>query len=114
VQATFGSGAGAVTIGPLQSEAGDTLLRALADALREFPEVEWALLASVARGPAAAVPTVAVRVDPSFRSRVGDIVAGVRAAASGAGAGLDVLLLDDARLMKQARAAGQPFYPWRR
>jgi hypothetical protein len=114
VQATFGSGPGAVTIGPLQSEAGDTLLRALADALREFPEVEWALLASVARGPAAAVPTVAVRVDPSFRTRVGDIVAAVRAAASSEGAGLDVLLLDDAKLMKQARAAGQPFYPWRR
>lgn len=114
VQANFGAGAGAVTIGPLQSEAGDSLLNALADALREFPEVEWALLASVARGPAAAVPAVAVRVDPSFRTRVGEIVAAVRAAASGAGAGLDVLLLDDAKLMKQARAAGQPFYPWRR
>jgi hypothetical protein len=114
VQATFGSGPGAVTLGPLQSEAGDDLLRVLADALREFPEVEWALLASVARGPAGAMPTVAVRVDPSFRTRVGEIVAAVRAAANGAGAALDVLLLDDAKLMKQARAAGQPFYPWRR
>jgi hypothetical protein len=114
VQATFGAGPGAVTIGPLQSEAGDELLRVLADALREFPEVEWALLASVARGPAGAMPTVALRVDPSFRTRVGEIVAAVRGAAAGAGAALDVLLLDDAKLMKQARAAGQPFYPWRR
>ena len=60
------------------------------------------------------VPTVAVRVDASFRSRVLDIVAAVRAAAARAGAGLDVLLLDDAQLMRAARAAGQPFYPWRR
>jgi hypothetical protein len=113
-QATFGGSAGGVTIAPLQSDASDALLRTLANALRTFPEVEWALLASVARGPAPPVPTVAVRVDASFRMRVNDIVAAVRAAAAGAGAGLDVLLLDDAQLMRLARAAGQPFYPWRR
>ncbi len=114
VQATFGAGAGGVVITPLQSEASDALLRRLADSLRSFPEVEWALLASVARGPAPPVPTVAVRVDAAFRMRVNDIVAAVRAAAAAAGAGLDVLLLDDAQLMRLARAAGQPFYPWRR
>ncbi len=114
VQATFGGSAGGVTIAPLQSEASDALLRALAGSLRGFPEVEWALLASVARGPAPPVPTIAVRVDAAFRTRINDIVAAVRAAAAGAGAGLDVLLLDDAQLMKLARAAGQPFYPWRR
>jgi hypothetical protein len=113
-QATFGGSAGGVTIAPLQSDASDALLRTLANALRTFPEVEWALLASVARGPAPPVPTVAVRVDASFRMRVNDIVAAVRAAAASAGAGLDVLLLDDAQLMKLARTAGQPFYPWRR
>jgi|GEM_PF-1158896 len=114
VQATFGAGVGGVVITPLQSEASDALLRRLADSLRSFPEVEWALLASVARGPAPPVPTVAVRVDAAFRMRVNDIVAAVRAAAAAGGAGLDVLLLDDAQLMRLARAAGQPFYPWRR
>ena len=114
MQATFGSSAGGVTITPLQSAATPALLRVLADSLRAFPEVEWALLASVARGPAPAVPTVAVRVDASFRTRVNEIVAAVRDAAAGAGAGLDVLLLDDAQLMRLARSAGQPFYPWRR
>lgn len=114
VQATFGGSAGGVTIAPLQSGASDALLRSLANALRTFPEVEWALLAAVARGPAAPVPTVAVRVDASFRMRVNDIVNAVRTAAASAGAGLDVLLLDDAQLMRLARAAGQPFYPWRR
>lgn len=115
VQATFGAtSAGGVTIAPLQSEASDALLRLLANALRTFPEVEWALLASVARGPAPPVPTVAIRVDVSFRTRVNDIVAAVRMAAARADAGLDVLLLDDAQLMRAARAAGQPFYPWRR
>ena len=103
-----------MTIAPLQSEASDALLRLLANALRTFPEVEWALLASVARGPAPPVPTVAIRVDASFRTRVNDIVAAVRLAAARADAGLDVLLLDDAQLMRAARAAGQPFYPWRR
>lgn len=114
VQATFGASVGGVVIMPLQSEASDALLRRLADSLRSFPEVEWALLASVARGPAPPVPTVAVRVDAAFRMRVNDIVASVRAAAAAEGAGLDVLLLDDAQLMRLARAAGQPFYPWRR
>jgi hypothetical protein len=112
--ATFGGSSGGVSIGPLGSAPADTLLDALSAALRAYPEVEWAMLASVARGPAAAVPAVAMRLNPAFRTRIDEVVGAVRRAAAAQGAALDVLLLDDPQLMRSARAAGAPFYPWRR
>lgn len=114
--ATFGGGqsVGGVTIAPLSSTPSDILLRALAETLRGFPEVEFALVASVARGAASAVPTVMVRVDTSFRTRVAQIVSALRQAGTTEGATLDVLLLDDKELMRVARAVGLPFYPWKR
>jgi hypothetical protein len=112
--ATFGGPSGGVSIGPLGSPPTDALLDALSAALRGYPEVEWAMLASVARGPAAPVPAVVMRLTPAFRTRVDEIVTATRRAAASQGAALDVLLLDEPSLMRAARAAGAPFYPWRR
>lgn len=111
--ATFGGGT-SVSLSPLQGAPPDELLDALANVLRGYPEVEWACLVQASRGPSAPVPTVGVRVDAGFRQRVNDIIQGVRSASDAQGAGLDVLLLDDAALMRTARGQGLVFYPWRK
>ncbi|MCS6798347.1 MAG: hypothetical protein NZ898_07435 [Myxococcota bacterium] len=112
-QARFGSGS-TVRLARLASPPSDELLDALGGVLRGFPEVEWAVLCSAARGPAAAVPTVCVRVDASFRQRLSEIVSSLRRAGESKGAALDVLLLDDPLLAESARAEGVAFYPWKK
>lgn len=76
--------------------------------------MEWACLVQASRGPSAPVPAVGLRVDAGFRQRVNEIIQGVRRASDSKGAGLDVLLLDDAALMRTARGQGLVFYPWRK
>ena len=110
---TFGSGT-SVTVAALTAEPSDELLDALATPLRDYPEVEWGALVSAARGPASPVPTIALRVDPSFRNRLNEIVQSLRQASQAQGASLDLLILDDAVLMRAARAEGVVFFPWRR
>jgi len=112
--ATFGSGGGSVTIGPLATAPTDALLDGLSEVLRSFPEVEWAALGSVSRGPADAVPTVLLRVDTGFRQRVNEIVTLLRQKGDDEGASLDVLLLDDPQLVRSARSEALVFFPWRR
>lgn len=112
-QATFGSGSSA-SIGPLTTEPPEPLLDALSELYRGYPEVEWACMGAVSRGPADAVPTVGLRVDTSFRQRVNEIIQRLRVAGDGAGASLDVLLLDDPTVMRTVRGEAKLFYPWRR
>ncbi len=109
--ATFGSGS-SVRIEVLADPPDDDLLAALADVLRGYPEVEWAALFGAARGPAPMQPTVGLRVDTAYRARVNEIMAAIRESGDDAGAALDVLLLDDAQLMRQARAEALVFFPW--
>jgi len=113
VSASFGAGS-SVEFRALDHAPSDELLDALSAVLREYPEVEWAVFANVARGPVAAVPTVGLRVDTSFRTRVGEIIPALKQAADAHGATVDVLLLDDPKLMRAARADQLVFFPWRR
>ena len=82
--------------------------------LREYPEVEWACAMHASRGPTAPVPTIGLRVDAGFRQRVNELVSSLRRTGDAHGAGLDVILLDDAALMRSARGQGLVFYPWRK
>jgi len=111
--ATFGGGT-SVTVAPLPSEPPDDLLDALSAVLREYPEVEWACAMHASRGPTAPVPTIGLRVDAGFRQRVNELVSSLRRTGDAHGAGLDVILLDDAALMRSARGQGLVFYPWRK
>jgi hypothetical protein len=111
--ATFGSGS-SVTMSALTTEPPDEALEALSELFRGYPEVEWACIGSVARGPSASVPAIGLRVDPAFRQRAGEIVASVRRTADEKGASLDVILLDDPQVMRTARQVALVFYPWRR
>ncbi len=111
--ATFGSGS-SVTVTPLGTEPSDALLDGLSEVLRGYPEVEWACIGSVARGPASPVPTVGLRVDTGFRQRVNEVITRVRQTADERGASVDVMLLDDPQVMRTARQVALVFYPWRR
>lgn len=112
--ATFGSGAGSVSLHPLAEEPSDELLDALSDVLRGYPEVEWAAFALAARGPTEPVPTVGLRVDTAYRARVNEIIAQLKQTGDAQGASLDVLLLDDPSLVRAARSDALVFFPWRR
>lgn len=113
VDATFGSGS-SVTIRGLAHEPSDDLLDGLSEVLRGYPEVEWACIGLVARGPAPAVPAVGLRLGASFRQRVNEIITAIRRTAEERGASLDVLLLDDPQVVRTARQLALVFYPWRK
>jgi hypothetical protein len=110
---TFGSGS-SVAVHKLQHAPSDDLLASLSGVLRGYPEVEWAALCAIARGPGAPMPTVALKVDTAFRQRVNEIIQRLREAGDSQGASLDVLLLDDAAVMRTVRADAMLFYPWKR
>ncbi len=113
--ATFGgSASGEVQLVPLAAPPQDVLLDALADLLRDYPEVEWAAFCNASRGPAAAQPAIGVMIDSSFRERIGEIARGLQRTGTATGATLDVVFLDTPELMREARANGMIFYPWRR
>lgn len=113
--ATFGgASSGTVQLVPLTAPPNDVLLDALADALRDYPEVEWASFCNASRGPSHPQPAVGVMVDSSFRERVGEIARAVQGTGRGMGATIDVVFLDTPELMREARANGKIFYPWRR
>ncbi|MEM9194438.1 MAG: SseB family protein [Myxococcota bacterium] len=112
-EGNFGAGS-AVSLSSLASEPSDDLLDALSTVLRGYPEVEWAALASVARGPTQPIPTVGLRVNTSYRERVQEIITELRKAADVASATVDVMLLDDPQVMRDARRLGVAFYPWRK
>ena len=111
--ATFGSGSSA-SMSPLTTEPPEALLADLSELFRGYPEVEWACIGSISRGPSGSVPAIGLRVDPAFRARVGEVVGAVRRAADAKGASLDVILLDDPQVMRAARQVALVFYPWRR
>ncbi len=113
--ATFGgSQSGTVSFVPLTTPPQDVLLDALEDLLRDYPEVEWAAFCSASRGPAPPQPAIGVMVDSSFRQRIGEIARGLQRTGTAAGASLDVVFLDTPELMREARANGKIFFPWRR
>jgi len=110
---TFGSGS-SVSVHKLNEEPAEALLSGLAAVLRSYPEVEWAALSAIARGPSSPMPTVALKIDTAFRQRLNEIILSLREAGDELGASLDVLLLDDPSVMRTVRAEAKLFYPWKR
>jgi len=113
VSATFGATPTA-TMAALEGEPRDDLLDELSDVLRSYPEVEWACLVSSARADSRERTSVALRIEPAFRKNLQEITRRLRETSGQHGAQYDVLMLDTAEQMKQARNIGMPFYPWRK
>lgn len=113
VSATFGATPTA-TMQALEVQPSDELLDELADVLREYPEVEWACLVTGARADHGQSESVALRIEPAFRKNLAEITQKLREVGAQRHATYDVLMLDTHEQMKQARAVGLPFYPWRK
>jgi hypothetical protein len=86
---------------------GDEALAAIAEVLRNFPEIEWACDLSNARGE----PTIGVRVDPSFLTRVEQITE--QSIAAVAPNELVVSVLTEPAKMRKARSEGTMFFPFK-
>ncbi|MDH5673695.1 MAG: SseB family protein [Myxococcales bacterium] len=95
---------------PLEVPLSDSLLDKMVAMLRGFPEVEWACQVS----DGTPTPVVAVRVDPSFTQRQDDIRAELRKIAAARATEVSVMMLGDAASMREARAQGEIFFPWRK
>lgn len=113
VSATFGATPTATMVA-LQEEPRDDLLDELSEVLRAYPEVEWACLVSSARADSHEHASVALRIEPAFRKNLAEIGQRLREVSNHHGQRYDVLVLDTAEQMKQARNIGMPFYPWRK
>jgi hypothetical protein len=113
VAATFGSPSTS-TMRALSSSPDDALLAALASVLKSYPEVEWASFVRSGSGDENAVPSVALRMAGGFLKNLEEISRKLREAGLQHSTAVEVLVLDTPEQMKQARAMGQPFYPWRK
>ncbi|MGF1464655.1 MAG: hypothetical protein ACFCGT_00850, partial [Sandaracinaceae bacterium] len=102
---------GDLTLDVLPHAPSDEAVEKLADALRGYPEVEWACLLQAQRENGPPQMAVGLRVDTAFRQRLDSVLADLTTAAPET---LEVLLLDDAEVRRAARSLGEPFYPWRR
>lgn len=108
------TGDAGVSIVPMTGEPPDAWLDAYAAALKQFPEVEWACFCLASIGDANPTPQIAVRVDPSFRQRVSEIGLSVAQVSASLQVRVGTLLVDEPQVLKDARAEGVPFLPWRR
>ena len=96
--------------GGIRNLLSDGLFTAIGDGLRKYPEVEWACQVS----DGSPRPVVGVRVDPSFTTRAEEITQEVIKIGKAKGTPLTVLLLNDPQTMRDARAEGELFFPWRK
>jgi hypothetical protein len=94
----------------LDPELPDAVLDAVADALRQYPEVEWACAVS----DGGELPVVGLRVAASFRTREDEIRSAVTSAAQRHGREVNSTLLNDPQDVKDARKFGFAFFPWRK
>ena len=95
---------------PLELGLSEAALGAIAEALRGYPEVEWACEVS----DGSEVPVIGLRVSPQFVTRVAQVEAATLAAGTARGAELRVLMLSEAAVMREARTHGRAFYPWKK
>jgi hypothetical protein len=112
--ATFGAVAHTGVLLGLVERPSEDLYDSLSGVLRDYLEVEWGCLLQQVREDGTTVPSIAVRVDPSFRKNVDEIVQKLEQAASALGTPYAVVLLETPEEMKNARQRGRPFYPWRK
>jgi hypothetical protein len=96
------------TLRGVQASVPESTLEALSSELRGFPEVEWACVLL----DESDVPLIGVRIDPSFLNRVADITDVILDVGERQSVTLQVLLLNNQDLVKNARRNGRAFYPW--
>jgi hypothetical protein len=103
---------GMTFVAPETAPSAD-VLDYVADAIRRFPEVEWASAVSAIKD-GATHPMIVLRVDPAARIRLADLNRSVRLASEDAGAVMGVVVVDDPTQIKSARQLGVVFFPWKK
>lgn len=94
---------------PLES-LDDSVLAAMADELRKYPEIEWACELS----DGSELTVIGVRIEPSYTARAMEIETKVGRAGRAKGGRLQIVPLVDGTVTKNARAKGRMFYPWKK
>jgi hypothetical protein len=101
-------------LSPVEREPEDALLDRVTVELKAYPEVEWASYCLASHGEGEFEPTIAVRIDPAYRTRINTIAERMLIAGAEHGYVLSLLTLDDPGLLREARTEGLLFYPWKR
>ncbi len=97
----------------LRDPPNEDWLKAMADALRGFFEIEWASYCEVARKGGGSTPAVGLRITDNYRDNVTAIIKDLIEISQEHEMEIDVLLIDGHDLLRKARERGFVFYPWK-
>ena len=97
----------------LQDAPNDDWLKAMADFLRGFFEIEWASYCEVARKGGGSTPAVGLRITDNYRDNVTAIIKELIEIGQKHEMEIDVLLIDGHDMLRKARERGFVFYPWK-
>jgi len=97
----------------LRDAPNEDWLKAMADHLRGFFEIEWASYCEVARKGGGSTPAVGLRITDNYRDNVTAIIKELIEISHKHEMEIDVLLIDGHDLLRKARERGFVFYPWK-
>ena len=97
----------------LRDAPNEDWLKAMADVLRGFFEIEWASYCEVARKVGNPTPAIGLRITDNYRDNVTAIIKELIETSKQHEMEIDVLLIDGHDMLRKARERGFVFYPWK-
>jgi len=97
----------------LRDAPNEDWLKAMADVLRGFFEIEWASYCEVARKGGDPTPAIGLRITDNYRDNVTAIIKELIEISQKQEMEIDVLLIDGHDMLRKARERGFVFYPWK-
>ncbi|MBT8468488.1 MAG: SseB family protein [Deltaproteobacteria bacterium] len=97
----------------LRDPPNEDWLKAMADVLRGFFEIEWASYCEVARKNADPTAAIGLRITDNYRDNVTAIIKQLIESSQEHEMQIDVLLIDGHDMLRKARERGFVFYPWK-
>ncbi|MGB5524502.1 MAG: hypothetical protein WBM96_18175, partial [Polyangiales bacterium] len=97
----------------LRDAPNEDWLKAMADVLRGFFEIEWASYCEVAHKVGNSTPAIGLRITDNYRDNVTAIIKELIETSKQHEMGIDVLLIDGHDMLRKARERGFVFYPWK-
>jgi len=97
----------------LQDAPNEDWLKAMADVLRGYFEIEWASYCEVARKVGKPSPAIGLRITDNYRDNVTAIIKELIDVSQKHEMEIDVLLIDGHDMLRKARERGFVFYPWK-
>ncbi|NNE18818.1 MAG: hypothetical protein HKN10_10110 [Myxococcales bacterium] len=97
----------------LRDPPNEDWLKAMADVLRGFFEIEWASYCEVARKNGDPTAAIGLRITDNYRDNVSAIIKQLIESSQEHEMEIDVLLIDGHDMLRKARERGFVFYPWK-